>query len=249
MRLSGPEFRRDPDSGLWQVARRVEIARSIRAGMPENPNTRLDHFRWRNDDGDESSTGATFAESEDTNHTVVGGADTDFDRRIRIVVDQTNDIHDQGGALTARVERKLNTGGAWGAVPASGGAEVVLIDTGSGLTDGDPTTDHAMTLSFTFLAGEQEESGSDADAVTWPNGTPSGAQRSGIWEWGLTFQAANLANNDVVFFRVSNAGTLLDTYDFGDASDTNPITVTVTAAPVEVAFPPFARRKLTTVRM
>lgn len=237
----------DPVTGLWQVSRRVELARSIRAGMPENPDTRLDHFRWRNDDGDESSTGATFAESEDTNHTVVGGADTDFDRRIRIVVNQENDIHDQSGTITARVERKLNSGGTWGAVPASGGAEVVLIDTGSGLTDGDPTTDHNMTLSFTFLAGEQEESGSDADLVTWPD-TPS-AQRSGIWEWGLTFQAANLADSDVVFFRVTDAGTLLDTYDFGDASDTNPITVTVTAVAPAVVYPPFPRRLPTTVRM
>lgn len=218
----------DPATGLWQVARRVELARSIRAGMPEFATTRLDHFRWRNEDGNESSAGASFAETEDTNHTKTGGADTDFDLRLRGVVDQTNDIHDNTDVIVARIERKLNSGGSWAAVPASGGAEPVIINTASGLTDGDPTTDHGMTLSFTFLAGEQEDSGSDADSVTWPD-APS-ANRSCIWEWALSFQAANLADTDVLFFRITDAGVLLDTYDFGDASDTNPITVTVTGA-------------------
>lgn len=238
----------DPVTGLWQVSRRVEIARSIRAGMPENAANRLDHFRWRNDDGDESSTGATFAESEDTNHTVVGGADSDFVRRLRIAIDQTNVLHDQGNTITARLEAKLNTGGTWAAVPSSSGTYIEMYPS-SGLAQGTQTTDHGLTKSFTWLNGEQEETDADADQIPWTsvNGEPPPPETT-ICEWAFKCLAAGLADTDVIHCRLTNAGTLFDTYDFGDASDTNPITITVTGA-AAAAFPPFARRQSTTVRM
>lgn len=241
----------DPVTGLWQVARRVEIARSIRAGMPENASIDLDGFRWRDDDGDESSSGATFLELEDVNHTLAGAADSDTIIRLRILLEQDNILHDQGDSTTPRLEAKLNIGGTWAAVPAPTAGTYIEISA-SLLNDNNDTTDHGLTKSdpgtpYTHNTdpGAQEESTSVAGVVNW-DGTD---QTSAFYEWAVHTVALGLGNGDVIYFRVTDNGTLLDTYTFGDASDTNPITITVTGAAPAVVYPPWPRRLPTQVRM
>ena len=226
----------NPDTGLWQVPRRVEIARSIRAGMPEIASVDLDGFRWRDDDGDESSTGATFLAAENVNYTAIGADVSDRIIRLRILLEQDNAAHDQSEWTAGRLEAKLNSGGSWAEVPLTTAGTYVEM-TPSQLVSAADTTDHGLTKSGGYDhnsdPGSQQEVGATSSAKTWDN-TDSGntAPTSMFFEWSVKLLASGLSDGDVIFFRVSNNGTLLSTYTFGDASDTNPITVTVEAAPV-----------------
>ena len=216
----------NPIPDAWPTPQRVHIAKGIRAGMPVDPTWRLDTFRWRNDDGDESSTGATFAAVEVTNLTGVN-VDSDVDRRLRIGIDQyeATATNADDPEIVPRLEAKLNSGGTWAAVPNSGGGTYVEMDSGSGLTDGNACTNHGLTLSYTFdNDGTQEENSSDGGTLTYNTET----QNSYIGEWAVRLLSSGLSDGDVVYFRVTDAGVLLDTYSYGDASDTNPITITVT---------------------
>ena len=217
---------------IWPTPRRVEIARALRAGMPVEPVWELHTFRWRNDDGDESSTGASFAADEVTNLTDVVITSGDVDLRLRIGIDQTSTAYtDNAGDpdIVPRLQAKLNSGGTWAAVPISDSSTYVEMDSASGLSDGSATTNHGLTLDHTFGAdGTQEENSSDAGTITADLATP-GTQESFINEWAITLLSSGLADGDVVYFRVTDAGTLLDNYVHGDASDTNPITVAVIA--------------------
>ena len=125
---------------IWPTPERVRIAKGIRAGMPVDPTWDLNLFRWRNDDGDESSTGASFAANEVTNLTGVdiGGGDVDY--RLRIAIDQTNIAATNAvdPDIVPRLEFKIpaQTVG-WTTVPNSGAGTYVEMDSGSGLSDGE----------------------------------------------------------------------------------------------------------------
>lgn len=199
--------------------------------MPELPNVDLDGFRWRNDDGDESSAGATFKAAENTNLTGQD-ADNDVVFRLRILLEQDNALHDQSGSTTPRLEYKLNTGGTYAIVPNAGaGTEVEIV--ASQLSDGSATTDHGLTKTggYTFNAANgQEDTSGNAAAVTWTNSQNDSA----IYEWSFKSLAAGLVNGDELFFRVTNAGIALDTYTFGDIGDTNPIKIGFVGAAVDL---------------
>lgn len=192
-------------------------------GMPEFASIDLDGFRFRNDDGNESSAGASFKAAENTNLTSQS-VDSDYDVRVRILLEQDNAAHDQGDSTTPRLDAKLNTG-SFAAVPNSGAGSFVEM-VASQLVDGNDTTDHGLTKTTIHLheTGKQEETSATATAITWANGQLG----SSFYEWSVRLLSAGLANGDEVFFRVTNAGTALDTYTFGDLTDTNPIKIGVT---------------------
>ena len=216
---------------IWPTPERVRIAKGIRAGMPVNAVWELDTYRWRNDNGDESSTGATFAANEVTNLSGIdiGGGDVDY--RLRIGIEQTSAaaVNAANPTITPRLEFKIpaQTVG-WTLVPNSGSGTYVEMDSGSGLTDGSATTDHGLAnLEYTVVSGgTQEENSSDAANITYTTET----QTAYIGEWALRFLNSGLVDGDVVYFRVTSAGTLFDNYNYGDAADTNPITIAFTSA-------------------
>jgi len=209
-----------PLSPRWrQRASRIWV--DERGGMPEFANVDLDGFRWRDDDGNESSGGASFLAAENINLTDQD-ADSDVIFRLRILLEQNNVLHDQSETTTPRLDFKLNTGGTYAAVPDSGsGTEVEIV--ASQLVDEAATTDHGVTKTggYTFVAGTQEETSASAAVINWP----ATEQDSVIVEWSFKSLAAGLANLDELFFRVTNAGANLDTYTFGDTGDTNPIKI------------------------
>ncbi len=207
-------------------------------GMPEIKSVDLDGFRFRDDDGNESSGGASFLAAENVNLT---GQDGDSDKiwRIRILLEQDNAIHDQGDSTTPRLVAKLNTGGTYAIVPAAAAGTFIEM-VASQLVDGDPTTDHGLTKTggYTHNAGDQEETSGDAGSVTWTNSQNDSA----IYEWSVKSLTAGLANNDEIFFRVTDGAQAFDTYTFGDTGDTNPIKIGFTVTAPAAGLPPWNRR-------
>jgi hypothetical protein len=90
------------------------------------------HFRWRNDDG--SETTATWAAAEDTNVSIALATNT----RLRAQVKTTGDAP----ATAYTLYYKKSTDSVWLPVPVgSGGGDPVYIATSSNITaSGEPTT-------------------------------------------------------------------------------------------------------------
>lgn len=116
-------------------------------------------------DGTES--GSTAAAAQDTNEAVNVGAG-DLKRHLRVSLAETGSGSISGAATDDYQLQVSVDGGAYGNV--TGSSTYVKADTGSGLTDGDATTDRAGEPvdnpgTGSFVAGIQEEA--DALIANW----------------------------------------------------------------------------------
>jgi len=123
------------------------------------------HYRWRNDDGDES--GATWTASEDTKLT---GLTKSTIQRLRFQVANTGT--DASGAATYQLqvaETATCSTGIYAAVPTVAGSDWQVVDS-SWITDPEATTNVASGLSdpagLGFVAGEIRDAANATGGIT-----------------------------------------------------------------------------------
>ena len=166
--------------------------------VPPSPFANQSAFRWRNDNGSEST--ATW---KDTENTAITGVSLTEIIRLRLEIEETN-----GGATTvnARLEFSSDatscTTGTWTTLDTSTTAWRV---TASGnITNGDPTTNQLTTSAKTFAAGRIFDTQNEDTTGVSLNNTHT------EWEWAIRGDGA--ANGTTYRFRVTDAGAVLNTY-------------------------------------
>lgn len=159
-------------------------------------------WRWRHDNGDETSTGASWAQAAETN--ILWNASIDPFLRLRTLVEET-----AGGSGNANLalEWRVNSG-SWTALGSTGA--VKFFDSAD-LTNGNNCTDHGISPTgggsfITANAGQCEDG--DAGTLSYA------ANEYAIQEYTLEFDDALITNNDIFDFRIAG----LDTYTSVDAS-------------------------------
>lgn len=156
-------------------------------------------FRWRKDDGNETT--ATWWAANDTNPSP-GDLTLDANVRIRFEIEETATGTD-GATLTAQLQYSLNSTTSYNNV--TGASSVVRSSAGGG-TDGEPTTNLVDTSARAFQAGEYDE----VDGVT---AALSGlSNESTNVEYCVQIRSADVTGGDVIRLRVINSATPLDTY-------------------------------------
>ncbi|MFH0891862.1 MAG: DUF2341 domain-containing protein [Candidatus Falkowbacteria bacterium] len=177
---------------------------------PPIPNTEQIHYRWRKDDGTETT--ATWLEAEDTGSATLGpqigkGSTT----RLRLAV-----VNIGGGAANYayRLEYASSTDGCatppsyWAAVPITAGGEDFEMATSSYFDDDDNTT--ATTSNpegYTFVDGRMVEDSSNTSAVI---SLPENRYTEIEYMIAVTDNASDAGT---YCFRVTNSGAELDAYD------------------------------------
>jgi len=168
------------------------------AGVPTVNLTQI-HYRWRNNDGDETS--ATWAMATNT---PITGVTKQTVRRLRIEISNEGDA--TSSAVQYRIEYATSSGASvWTAVGTTS-AHWVMID--SQLTDASDTSNVANGLPDeepNFEIGQQKESSSQTAAIT--------LQVDEFTEIEYAIAATSTAiNGETYYFRLSDAGTALNTY-------------------------------------
>jgi len=166
---------------------------------PANPVFDQKHFRFYRDNGGLNS--ADFYASEDTNYNI--GINTTF--RLRI---ETANTGEAAGNITRRLEFKEDSG-TWTQITT--GTNNVRISGSANFADGDATTSR-LTATGTFTAGQGKDAGSDTSQISLTNGYYTED------EYSLILQATAAGHS--YQFRISNAGTALDTYTVTPAINT-----------------------------
>ena len=187
------------------------------------PATDQNAFRWRNDNGSEST--ATW---KDTENTAITGVSLSEIIRIRLEIEETN-----GGTTTVNSRLEFSsdatscTTGTWTALDTSTTAWRV---TASGnITNGDPTTNQLTSSALTFVASRIfDTQNEDTTGVSLTN-------QQSEWEWAIRGDGA--ANSTTYRFRVTDAGTALNAYTNCGQLTTAAPTVSCDADPVSTAFP------------
>jgi len=178
---------------------------------PPAADTAQIHYRWRQDDG--SETTATWLEAEDTGSATLGpqlgrGSST----RIRIAVTNTG-----GGTATDyyyRLEYASSTDGCatdpayWAAVPIAAGSDHFEMAPSGNFSNNFPTTAQtANTEGYTFIAGEMIK---DPLALTGE----IDLSENQYTELEYMIQVTNNAPDAATYcFRVTNNGAVLNSYD------------------------------------
>lgn len=171
------------------------------------------HFRFRNDDGNE--TGATWNAALDTNITPTVPA-TNTKIRVRINVKQTGTT---SATLTGRLYVAKN-GGSYAQASSSSTNGLKVVDS-SNITDNEATTQQISSGGSGFVAGKMDDVNGQCTA------TGSMAQnRDTEHEFMLQLDFANLADGDYFDLRMRNSTSTLNTY-----SVTPRITVTKNTPP------------------
>jgi hypothetical protein len=170
-------------------------------------------FRFRNDDGNESSAGATWRQNQsiDENINVTAG---DVIFRLRIAVAETG-----GKAInnwTSNIEYRLN-GGSWLVIDET--TTPVRFTTSTQLTNGNNTTDHGVTGTGTWIG--TTNGGQCEAASVGGSAADFGANTYALFELGLVLISASLSNNDTVEFRLAAC-------DNAASADYPLVTITVT---------------------
>jgi hypothetical protein len=180
------------------TATAVDNANIFIAFREVTPSTNQSAFRWRNDDGSESS--ATWKAAENTAITNVSTSEI---IRIRIEVEEIN-----GAATTvnARLEFSSDatscTTGTWTALDTSTTAWRVTAS--ANITNGDPTTNQLTTSAKTFTAGRIFDTQNEDTTGVSLNNTHT------EWEWAIRGNGAS--GSTTYRFRITDSGTALNTY-------------------------------------
>lgn len=124
------------------------------------------HYRWRNDDGDETSSGATWAESEDTPLVDVP-ITTNY--RLRFLLSNEGSVSTGAQGYQLEVAETATCGsGTYAAVPTNSSGDW-QIAASTHITDGSATTNVSGGLTdenTTFVAGEVKDTGNATDNIT-----------------------------------------------------------------------------------
>ncbi|MBA4387138.1 MAG: hypothetical protein C0404_04095 [Verrucomicrobia bacterium] len=150
-----------------------------------------EHYRWRNDDGTEST--ASWKANADT---AINGVSRGTNIRLRV-----SEVNRYASGytfpVTARLEYSASTNGPWAAVSTvSDGAYPFEMTTTSGYADGDGTTAQ-LTGTGTFVAGKCVESPNNTSAY-------SGISLSQYSNFEYCFKAtAKAAGGTTYYFRLA----------------------------------------------
>lgn len=196
----------------------------------DTPTIHEDHWRWRNDDGGESSGGATFKELEDVDHTFVS-ADLDVNVRLRFSLHVEVATVNNMGAL---LQYNLNGVGWNHANLTSSVARTNFLS--PNFADDDDTTEHGVTFvgSGSFVAtnqGMMEQNTTVGRATT-------AAQDFVAFEINFHLLEADLSDADEVEFRlVETDFTLFTSYPANHAKAiiSLPTTIGETYLPAYIA--------------
>lgn len=161
------------------------------------------HFRWRNDDG--SQTTATWKAAEDTNPSGVQAFNTNF--RLRIATTETNSAS-PAASVAPRLEYKAGTacsGTGWTTITTST-SNAFALSASSNFTDGAATTQQLSSGGggFGFSAGKILETTNPPSAVSLSKADTE-------HEWSLV-ATSNATPGTTYAFRVTNNGTAYNTY-------------------------------------
>lgn len=164
----------------------------------------LIHYRWRNDDGNE--TNATFSASEDTATTSIP---LGTKQRLRMEVSNEGDLSGSGTLTLQYGTSSDPTTGTWTTVPAysSCGSSPICLEY-SGLTHGGATTDVASGLtneSSSFVAGEQLETSSVSSSITLDDDEFTEVEYS-------IKVTGNADTGETYYFRLLRGASQLDSY-------------------------------------
>lgn len=157
------------------------------------------HFRFYRDNAGLNS--ADFYAAEDTNYNI--GVGTTFRLRIEVANTGTG-----AGDITRRLEFKEDSG-SWIQITTS--TNNVRLSDSSNFTDGGATTSR-LTAVGTFTAGQGKDTSSDTSSLSLTNAYNTED------EYSLILQSA--AAGHAYQFRITNAGTALDTYTVTPAINT-----------------------------
>lgn len=162
------------------------------------PSTDQNAYRWRNDNGTEST--ATWKNTE--NLAITGVSLTEI-IRLRLEIEEIN-----SGAITANSELQFSsdatscTTGTWTTIDTSTTAWRVTAS--ANITNGDPTTNQLTSSALTFIAGRIfDTQNQDTTGVVLDN-------LQSEWEWAIRGDGA--ATSTTYRFRATDAGTVLNTY-------------------------------------
>jgi hypothetical protein len=175
------------------------------------PETKQFHYRWRDDDGDETS--ATWLEAEDTGSPTAGseigkGSTT----RLRLAV--ANIGGGDASSYTYRLEYASSSVGCatdpgdWVAVPVTAVASehFEMVDS-TYFGDASTTTSQLSIDGYAFVTGDMVEDPSNTSAALT-------LSEDEYTEIEYVFQVTNDAEDAMTYcFRVTNAGAVLDNYD------------------------------------
>ena len=181
---------------------------TLSGSAPTSPNLTQTRYRWRNDNGGELDValgGATFAANEDTSLTNLAKSTT---KRLRIEVSNEG-TGDATSSSAFRLEYATATGNAWLPVGTTSASQAhwVMRDSAN-FTDGASTTDVAGGLTndnTTFNAGQIKDTGNQTNGILLTT--------TQFTELEYAIAATTTAiNGQTYYFRVTNAGTAIDTY-------------------------------------
>ncbi|MBA4388176.1 MAG: hypothetical protein C0404_09360, partial [Verrucomicrobia bacterium] len=158
-----------------------------------------EHYRWRNDDGSESTAGwKAAADTATTNQARYQNI------RLRFVISNTGAA---SGTVTPQVEFSASTNGPWTALSTeTNGATAFEMTTTAGYANGDSSTAQ-LTGTGSWAAGKvvEKPSNNTISAVT--------VNTNAHTEVEYCFRAtAKAAGGTPYYFRASNAGSILNTY-------------------------------------
>jgi len=195
-------------TSIWRPSRQI-VATHITPVVDQGS------FRFRDDDGDETSSGATWLDSQAADVSIdCSAGDVVF--RLRIAAAET------AGGFTfnwsSNVEYRLN-GGSWTVLSTSSGP--VWSTTASQLTDQADTTDHGVTGTGSWYGATN---GGQSEAITVGGlSVDFGGNDYVLFELGLVLKKASVADSDTVEFRLASADNA--------ASADYPLLTVIKAAP------------------
>ncbi|MEA1962997.1 MAG: hypothetical protein U9M94_02030, partial [Patescibacteria group bacterium] len=168
------------------------------------------HYRWRTDDG--SETTADWLEAEDTG-SPTASTSADIGDNIRLRIEAANTGGGSAANYNYRLEYAVTTGscssdpGGWLAVLTDSSGHWQMA-TSSYFTDSDPTTFQlSNTEAYDFVAGDMVASSSNSSG----NITLSEGKYTEV-EYAIK-ATVNAQGAGTYCFRTTNAGTPLDDYD------------------------------------
>lgn len=166
-----------------------------------------DGWRWRLDNGGEGTGGAGWHESPETAHDFPTG---ELDVNVRLRYSYHVEAGDQDDQVP-QLQYDLNSTGTFANVNAS--SSVARSSASANFAEGDDTTDHGVTVVAGTFHGDNdcmdEDDGAAGGAV---NDLSSTGDNYVIAEFCFQLREADLADNDAIEFRVTNAGTAFNSY-------------------------------------
>lgn len=192
------------------------------------------HYHWRDDNGDETTSGSLTSGTDDT---ILGNAGIGTTYRLRMQV--TNEGNETAPSTAFGLEYAVNPSQCsnvtddanWYAVAATGG-DWDMAGTGSGLTEGADTQNISEAIggvadpggrTFVGTGGERESTGTTSAVVLSP---------TQYYEAEFAIVAQSGASPGTAYcFRLADNGTGLDSYDvYAEATIAADVTVVATSS-------------------